>query len=142
VENTPCSFKWNSRTDTSICGFSKEKQRKHLPFQTEIRFKRPRPFIQDICNSLQTFLFLHLKEILCHGNSIRKRHRIKVAILSHVFWETEQRTLRLRVSTGINFEVEQIFNFPHCLTLSKAYSFGSGFRFRHQVIYMHTYTQS
>jgi len=59
--------------------------------------------------------------MLCNRNSIRKRHSIKVAILSHVLWETEQRTLRLRVSTGINFEVEQIFDFPHSLILSKAH---------------------
>jgi hypothetical protein len=50
-------------TDTNISCFSKEKQLKHLPIQTEIRFKRPRPFIQDTRNSLRT-LFKNKKKIV------------------------------------------------------------------------------
>jgi hypothetical protein len=80
--------------DINISGFSKEKQLKHFQLQTETRVKRPRPFIQDICNSFQTFFF-KFKRNFVHRNSIRKRHKINVAILSHVFWETEHWTLRL-----------------------------------------------
>jgi hypothetical protein len=133
-------MEFNEQTQTSVVSLKKNSGTTYHFKQIQRSKDRVHLFKTYAIHSKGCLRFLkNLKGIFCHyWNSIRKRHKIKVDILSLAVWETKQRTQTLpslnwdKFWSGTDFLLWPLSHF-----LKNTQSFASGLRFRHHVIYIY-----